>query len=496
MQNDTSVEPWTNSTGPVLESPSMSLIILLSTLVLWIIFVNCLVLGCLLFSRHALKNFVNLQILSFSFTDILVGFSSILMIMTYPLTKAFPYFEACAAIFYSFGVSQSATLYHALGICIHRFVTIKRISGSNDINSRGMYKKILMQVLLTWIACIIITAIPFIVFGRFGEPLEECSLHHIFQNKYMAYIIFFNIFFITPQIGMTVIYINMFRFLIRKRKRINIIPVNTSYQNTASTSSRTCTTEKEHTMSPDVAHILSDCSSGTKSEIIKNKLRRRKENILNDAVKSNKIHLQSTDLNIRDYSSKSHGDTQSGMQLGEVSHSPVNRNNQTVLPSNIGQEFTVIHEKSKIDINAGDTFKGNNVYSLTNMETNSTKNKEKPIYRRARPLIQTAGVDVQQKKLFAKNRQKADERLDYKGQKDVLITIGLIILLLNIFMSPLNFVVFLELINGEYLSRKAKFGLMFMTLMNSGINPVIYAFRIKPFQKAVKHNWYRMIGRA
>ena len=227
MQNDTSVEPWTNSTGPVLESPSMSLIILLSTLVLWIIFVNCLVLGCLLFSRHALKNFVNLQILSFSFTDILVGFSSILMIMTYPLTKAFPYFEACAAIFYSFGVSQSATLYHALGICIHRFVTIKRISGSNGINSRGMYKKILMQVSLTWIACIIITAIPFIAFGRFGKPLGECSLHHIFQDKYMAYIIFFNIFFITPQIGMTVIYIDMFRFLIRKRKRINIIPVNT-----------------------------------------------------------------------------------------------------------------------------------------------------------------------------------------------------------------------------------------------------------------------------
>ena len=235
-------------------------------------------------------------------------------------------------------------------------------------------------------------------------------------------------------------------------------------------------------MSPDVAHILSDCSSGTKSEIIKNKLRRRKENILNDAVKSNKIHLQSTDLNIRDYSSKRHGDTQSGMQLGEVSHSPVNRNDQTVLPSNIGQEFTVIHETSKIDINAGDTFKGNNDYSLTNMETaDSTKNKEKPIYGQARPVIQTAGVDVQQKKLFAKNRQKADERLDYKGQKDVLITIGLIILLLNIFMSPLNFVVFLELINGEYLSRKAKFGLMFMTLMNSGINPVIYAFRIKPF---------------
>lgn len=166
MFNNTSVEFETNTTFPKIEGPSIIVSLVIGFLVFWIIAVNLVVLTCLFISKHGLKNFVNLQILSFSIIDTIVGLTSILLVFRFPFMKAIPYFETCAVLFYSYSTAQSASVYHAFGICVHRLITIKRkITGRKEPNSKQMYKVILLQVSLTWIICMIISSIPFIVYG-------------------------------------------------------------------------------------------------------------------------------------------------------------------------------------------------------------------------------------------------------------------------------------------------------------------------------------------
>ena len=74
---------------------------------------------------------------------------------------------------------------------------------------------------------------------------------------------------------------------------------------------------------------------------------------------------------------------------------------------------------------------------------------------------------------------------EYRKERDVLCTIGIVLLLLNLCITPLNMTVLLELILDEPLSRKVKFIFMFLALVNSGLNPIVYAIKMKSFRDVV-----------
>ena len=107
MTTNASVSMTFNSTNELVEQAQRPLVVFLILLSIWIIVVNALVFICLIISRSALSAFINLQMLSFSLTDIFVGVSAMTVTLTYQITSAFPYVEACAGIFYVYCVSQT-----------------------------------------------------------------------------------------------------------------------------------------------------------------------------------------------------------------------------------------------------------------------------------------------------------------------------------------------------------------------------------------------------
>ena len=400
--------------------------ILLTTVMLlfcfWITVVNALVLVCLLTSKHALRNFVTIQILGFSITDMLVGISAVPLTLTLQITRAFPYFEACAGIFYAYCTSQAANLLHAFAICIHRIVTIKRRSVLNKGQTNLAYVKVLLQIVCIWIVSAVVVAIPFALYGRFGERIRECSFNGLFEEKYINALAFMNITFLTPQVGMTVVYVYMSRYLLTTWRQIKPRGVTKDLSSATATSSFNSRNTKASTLR----------ITATRCNMSSSKF---------DAGK-NKTKYHTASVAIQDAYFE-------GTNNDEPTHSSMMLNDR----------HSDMH-----------THEGN-----TNSATGKCpENVETSVSRRR-------GTTVQPK-----------QSLMYSGQRDVLITIGLILLVINIFMTPLNAVILMELVNVELLTRKLKFSLVCLSFMNSALNPFIYSLRIKPFKDAVKDNLKRL----
>ena len=90
----------------------------------WIIVTNGTVLLCLVSSRNALKNNVNVQLLSLSFTDLVVGLTTTpatLFPIVFPNTR----YETCALIMYMYFCAQAASL------CLYQSLVDNHIKETN-----------------------------------------------------------------------------------------------------------------------------------------------------------------------------------------------------------------------------------------------------------------------------------------------------------------------------------------------------------------------------
>ena len=79
------------------------------------------------------------------------------------------------------------------------------------------------------------------------------------------------------------------------------------------------------------------------------------------------------------------------------------------------------------------------------------------------------------------NNRKGLER-----QRRVLITFGILLSALNLFMTPLFFLGIIETIRNRPLSRIVRFAFVAMAMLNSALNPVINIWRMKPFRLIMK----------
>ena len=69
-----------------------------------------------------------------------------------------------------------------------------------------------------------------------------------------------------------------------------------------------------------------------------------------------------------------------------------------------------------------------------------------------------------------------------KLQRHALVTFGILLLSLNLFMTPLVFLDVIELLLHGYLSRDTYITFVLMAILNSALNPIINIWRIKPFR--------------
>ena len=388
------------------KAPTMLTAVLITTS-LWIMIINLLVFSCLITSRSAKKSFVNLQLLSLSVTDMLVGAFSIPVTLTFKITGSFPTYGVCASLFYLYIVSQAATLNHALIICVHRLITVKRKHRNLDI--RPKYLSVFLQVLSVWIMSFVVISIPFILYGRFGETLSFCSLNTLFGDNYTNAIGIFTGGLLTPHICLNIVYSNMFLFLKRKWKQI------------------------------DVAH---------------NRLRENRMARIDSERTGPKTTV--APINVKE---------------------ATNQRNSRSWSTNNSSEDEPAQKRSHLDVHRyqnGKRHIGAN-RDTASVDTSSSRSSRLE-QRRRRSIEHTNGRKVgEQSRLGGINGQR------------VLVTIGILLVVLNVFMTPLNFLILFETLHTGYLSRSVKFIFMNMAILNSALNPVINVFRVRPFKEALKH---------
>ena len=74
-----------------------------------------------------------------------------------------------------------------------------------------------------------------------------------------------------------------------------------------------------------------------------------------------------------------------------------------------------------------------------------------------------------------------------KEQKGVIITIGILLLVLNVFMTPVLVIPFINMKTEGPIGGSMKLIMALFPLLNSMINPLVYLFRIRSFRNSVKH---------
>ena len=403
----------------VIPSGPSVLTIILMAISAWIVLANTLILMCLVMSRKALKNFVNLQIMSFSVTDTLVGLAAIPTALTYKLAFSLTDVGPCAVVLCSYSVAQAATLYHAFVICIHRLITIKRCTGRSESNPRHMYKTLLIQVSIPWIESLLVVSLSFALFAKFGKKLPVCSLNTLFEENYIYVMTFLCINLLTPQIGMNVVYIYMLVFLLRQWKRVDILRGNS--RPTATTSDGVWNT----TQAASIEETKFTIPTAVCTSSIITKENDNKPNV--DRLQNNREENDSNDKPITKIWKNVSYDDITGNQANE------------------------------------------------SMEDRGTKDHGR-----------------KSKGRHFKKAENKEGKLGVSGQRDVIITIGLLLIILNVFMTPLTFLAIVESLGTQLLSRQVKFIIMILALMNSALNPFVYIARIKPFRHAVVDLWTKI----
>ena len=183
----------------------------------WVILANSVVFLCLVTSPKTKKMSVFIQLLSLSFTDMNVGLCMIPMFLTQSTTLFFNV-RACAIIIYVYFVSQGATLYHTLLVCIHRLITMKQKSNAKQDN----FNATLVQISLIWIGCLIFFGIPFPVLIKPSGDVQACSLPVIFGQNYIFATSLWGALLILPLSCVNILYVYLLASLRARLKAVHV----------------------------------------------------------------------------------------------------------------------------------------------------------------------------------------------------------------------------------------------------------------------------------
>ena len=385
-----------NSSNATFFSLPVWLMILIISISTWILVTNGLVFFCLVTNRNALKNNVNVQLLSLCVTDVLVGIITIPCALM-PVMLVNSKYETCAFLIYMFFLAQCATLCHTLLICVNRLLTIKRKSNVKETNNATL-KTICMQILAIWVGCLLYFGIHFFAFARFGETVKRCSTLYLFKDNDPVGLGFLTgVPLIPSQLCTNIIYVYLFIYIRKRLRSVGIVQVKPNRpKDDIRLNSQTKTLGDEQTSHRLMIPSVSEGTKGPDSSI---------------------------------------GYTQTNVR-------PINE---------AGTSSTCKSERY-----------GDNILNRDIHET-AVNTRER-------------GGDVTESSRLNNNR------VGLEKQRRVLVTFGILLISLNLFMTPLGFLVIIEMFNNGPLPRGIRFAFCTMAMLNSALNPVINVWRIKPFR--------------
>ena len=405
----------------------------------WDVLTNGLVLLCIVFNRHALKKIAILQILTLSVTDTLLGATFITLVTSFDRTKEYS-FWSCSMLWYPYVTATFTSIYHTLSVCIHRLLSIKRMSGNSEINSSKMYKRVVIQIAVPWAIGFIFVGIVFLSFGNRRVTIKECSLTALFDDNYVTAVSILNVACIIPHLATNIIYFKILKFLLRKWNRIGTM----RHRNTQSTTSR-----REANVSIENTRQVNVGASSSRSGV----------NLAVDNIRQ---------INAGETTSKR------GINLFEWNRVKNNRQVHTeTTPTRRGAAlsegniFTLTDEKTEN--------KTNKARALNPVNTENTVNERHNVNRRQNPVKRISS--------------------NVAEQKDVFITIGVLLITLNISIIPVLLMPLVDLLTDQSLSLETKAMMALMPLLNSLINPIIYIVRVKTFREALRHSFLNLCGK-
>ena len=399
-----SISPWLIATGILICS--------------WVILANSVVFLCLVTSPKTKKISMFIQLLSLSFTDMHVGLCMIPMFLTQS-TALNSNVRACAITIYVYFVSQGATLYHTLLVCIHRLINMKQKSNAKQEN----FNATLVQISLIWIGCLIFFGIPFPVLIKPSGDVQACSLPVIFGQNYIFATPLWGALLILPFSCVNILYVYLLAYL---RARLKDIHVRT-------------------------AHITRTHSLELSNIGKRNKKFEFDHNGLTPVV--NKVE---TKLN-----ASTHAVVKSVGILGQEPGTSKNLSEQ---------KCRTIHVKQ------ANTHAMNEAHSAQGTEQNMNRQDER-IFKGY--SIKETDLCRQRINVMGTN----NSRLGLKTLRRVLVTVGIILTSLDVCMAPLVFFAFFENVNVGYVNRSIRLLCLMMATMNSALNPVINVSMIKPFRQ-------------
>ena len=387
----------------IFNSAPVWLIVLIILICTWTIVANGLVFFCLVSNRNALKNNVNLQLLSLCITDMLVGIFTIpgaLMPMIILNSK----YETCAFLVYMFFLTQSATLGHTLLICVNRLLTIKRKTNVNA-NNNVTLKTICIQILAVWVGSLMFFGVHFLAFARFGETVKRCSSVYLFRDNHAVASALLTAPLLVPShLCINIIYVYLLIYIRRRLRSINIVMPN---------------------------HPNDDVM-----------------------LKSYRVY-------------KTHSSNMKTLGDVHTSHPSVFEGTKG-LDSSMGYTQTKIRPFNEAGTSSSCESKryGNNTMDRDVQET--------AFHTRA---LGGGGTE---------RSRTNNNRVGLEKQKHVLVTFGILLISLNVFMTPLDFLAIIEMFNNGPLPRSVRFVCAMMAMLNSALNPVINIWRIKPFRLIIR----------
>ena len=389
------------------------LVSVMMSIATWTIVANSLVFLCLVTSRKALKNNVHVQLLSLSFTDMLVGVITIpvtWMLITMRNVK----YEACASFIYMYFVAQSATVFHTLLIGVNRLLTIKSTTNVNASNN-AIFKTTLKQILAIWVCCFLAGCIHFTAFGRFGTTVTRCSTAHMFEDKeQLALGLMFIFTFIPPHVCVNIIYGYLLMYIRKKLRPVGIVKVEPNNK---------------------AGHV----------KLASYRVHEKRLSTLKTTVET----LSPTKANLL-------------ASVDTAGHNSCTCCLTTTRVQPINGPGTGPSTSNEAKSNCGD----------------STDKH-----------LQTHGINTCSS---SRNRSKVEQnqtnisRLGWEKQNRVMVTFGILLVTLNIFMTPFSFLTFFEMFSNGRVSRGFRFTIVAMAMLNSAFNPLINVWRIKPFREVMK----------
>ena len=135
--------------------------------------------------------------------------------------------------------------------------------------------------------------------------------------------------------------------------------------------------------------------------------------------------------------------------------------------SSEGTLFTITNEKTEN--------KTSKARALNPVNTENTVNERHNVNRRQNPVKRISS--------------------NVAEQKDVFITIGVLLITLNISIVPVLLMPLVDLLTDQSLSLETKAMMALMPLLNSLINPIIYIVRVKTFREALRHSFLNLCGK-